>query len=514
MTGALNANVDKDIIDHLSQATAMRYGPALLEFVPSPQQVSDFFDDIQARTTVPLQDRLRTDAQDGTVFLTHETANHTINLSTITHDYTHNTSDTYVEGWQTATQSHETDLITLVKSAVDGLQAHLLQLYPTFLHAVRQADRTVSVYTAYRFSDVAEPTLELPQIGSWRPVQPTDLRPATRTEATIWVICHLVRTTGEFDFLRHKHINAVLRAIFETVPTRRTLPPGHSLHLLQARRQADRLSRFGRLRFPVMRAVVTDRAVLRTGGKSMSTSVTEPPEQYDIRGVHWKIKLARLALSLIFLGIVLYVAIRFTTRSTHRTIVVIFWVLVALSVGETLLVATSKTCPKNAPELVKLAQKGSMRFQIEAACSDLAHAQFNGAWLSFAPGAYAGSSTYDGRKFNISDLMRAGFETSLAMDGREVLVSPAGTEMRLACLGSDGGAVFEPADSISPMLPSGVVPGVRATWLSDIFVSADARGVSASERGDEADVRVQVEALLEPKAGGSGDIVAGTGSTF
>lgn len=46
------------------------------------------------------------------------------------------------------------------------------------------------------------------------------------------------------------------------------------------------------------------------------------------------------------------------------------------------------------------------------------------------------------------------------------------------------------------MLPSGVVPGVRATWLSDMFVSADCRGVSSSKRGYEAEVRVKVEPLL------------------
>lgn len=70
---------------------------------------------------------------------------------------------------------------------------------------------------------------------------------------------------------------------------------------------------------------------------------------------------------LVFPGTVLFVAVRFNTRtSTHRTFVIISWVLVGLSLVETLMVSVNKSCPGNAQELIKFSRARSMTLQIYA----------------------------------------------------------------------------------------------------------------------------------------------------
>ncbi|KAI0562406.1 hypothetical protein FGB62_60g110 [Gracilaria domingensis] len=98
---------------------------------------------------------------------------------------------------------------------------------------------------------------------------------------------------------------------------------------------------------------------------------------------------------------------------------------------------------RDAEELVKKYGNGTPSERLEAATTPAALAHYNDKWLTFTGLEYKGSADYPGR-FKLSEQLEAGYTTTFALDGREMLVTPKQKRwMRLLALDSEGGAVFD-----------------------------------------------------------------------
>ncbi|KAI0559492.1 hypothetical protein FGB62_147g08 [Gracilaria domingensis] len=126
----------------------------------------------------------------------------------------------------------------------------------------------------------------------------------------------------------------------------------------------------------------------------------------------------------------------------------------------------------DAEELVNAHKNGTAKERVQAAKdpADLAH--FNGNWLTFTGLHYTGSAEYGGR-FKLSELLEAGYITTFALDGREMLITPREkTWVRLM-------ALILPIEK--PMLAHEVdfsrrgVPDTYGAWSANAMVGGSAR---------------------------------------
>lgn len=168
----------------------------------------------------------------------------TVNLFTVTQDYTFRCSSTFTDGWEnglfefssgrpasdagggdsrgTGFQETFTDLINLTSTLFNPLQTYLLTSRPSFLHVLR-VDKvpaatggselifTVEVARRYKYgreSDVAK--LRHTDISHWAHHADFSRRQASTAQITLWAIQDLVPTEKDLDEPRLMIIQAVI----------------------------------------------------------------------------------------------------------------------------------------------------------------------------------------------------------------------------------------------------------------------------------------------------------------
>lgn len=474
-----------------------RLGPVLLETIPSEEQISQFFHTLQSLSHQPIQTRLYFDPADHTIYVSRSHRDVSIHLSTVTHDYTSHCASPFTDNWQNPAHAGNAHLIPEVIDHFDDLQRHLLQFRPAYLHHVSsqpalsthdvddtRSSSTLSstshfrVFTSYRFASHPEPPLLHAAAAVWKSYTNNGVvRLATSAEATVWAVAHLVPSNPQLDLHRLRHISAVVRAVFAQSPSRRTIPCGNTTALLEARQCASR-NNYGRVRHCIIHAAVYDKSLIHHG-PSFCSATEEPAPFLPPVSVSRFPRIIRITISIIFLVIFLAFALSYTfseNRNGSRNILtIVLWLIVAVSLIELISTALTRRLPSSASELLRYAKRGGSRLQVEAATGLLARTTYNGAWLSFSGLRFQGRKEYDGVRFNVSQLLIAGYELAFCMDGREALIAPNNTFVRLKTVTPDGGAVFEKAESEDPQLQTAVVPGVRGTWAADIVMGRSAK---------------------------------------
>lgn len=513
--------VDTSVLSSL-QIAVNRHGTRILESVPTPTQLSHFFAELQTHTDDQLHRRLFFNGEDGTVFIRHTAAAsdlssspYHINLCTVAHDYTRSSRTPFHQDdstWPSSYDGTTTDLVAAsIVPMLDDLQRHLLTRLPAYFHSASLSEHeettggnvTYSLRTAYRVSAHAEPALTDGNALSWHPLgwAAKATRRATPAEATLWAICHVVPTDARADILRLRHIHATVRAVFgvgDSSMKRRAIPLGNSLALLGAR-LPPRHDGYGRVRYAMLRGAVCDQSLLGRLDEQGDSEQTRlhtfvlGQEEHKrslpvVSALNSKASkfgmdmgaVVRIGCSLLFLMVFIGIATFYTvSRIDSRSVLVqwILWGLVIISVFEIFFMCFSllSTKGKTLKSLVSIASRTeNVKLQIDMASSIGARFLYDGKWLSFTGNSYEGNLEYEGRRFNISDLMMAGYETTYCMDGREALVVPRGDSVvRMLRLDEMGSAVFGRSESDSAELSTGIVPGVRGTWVSDVVVSRD-----------------------------------------
>lgn len=494
--------VDTTVLNRL-RAAVSRFGNRIVERVPTADELSDFFSELDEYTGDPIGTHLLYNAEDGSVYVHRAASSATVNLCTVSHDYTRVGREPYRENdWSDVRGD---DAASHAVSMLDSLQRHLLYYKPAYFHsagvevspasssfdgqssAQQSPNTTYTLRTAYRRANHAEPITTEARAMAWRPLGWTNglMRRATPAEATVWAICHVIPTDPCADMPRLRHVRATIRAVFDMFPKRRSVPNGNSLALLASRLPVAH-DPYGRVRYPLIRAAACDQALLGTDsmpgpsatGYAMVSAQEEPkralPLFTTIGGISSGVdsgSLLRMFCSVVFLAAFIAIALYYTLGDRPRTALIqwVLWGLVVLTAGEILLVFFSLfRKPKTIKSLVNAARTENVRLQVDIATSPAARAFFNGHWLSFSGDTYTGKYDYNGRKFTASDLMAAGFETTFSMDGREGLITPWGQGMRLERLDESGGAIYKIVESDSPQLGTAIAEGVRGTWLSDV----------------------------------------------
>ncbi|KAI0562439.1 spidroin-1 [Gracilaria domingensis] len=114
---------------------------------------------------------------------------------------------------------------------------------------------------------------------------------------------------------------------------------------------------------------------------------------------------------------------------------------------------TANVNERNAEKLVKKYKNGPVHERLKAATWTGALAYYNDKCLTFTGLEYTGSADYPG-SFTLSELREAGYITTFALDGREMLVTPNENKwMRLKALDSKGRAVFDNDRGAPRILP-------------------------------------------------------------
>lgn len=494
--------VDNAVLNRL-RAAVSRFGNRIVERVPTGDEISDFFYELDRHTNEPLRNRLLYNAEDGSVYVQHAVPLVTVNLCTVSHDYTRVGREPYQNNdWSDVRGD---DAASHAVSILDSLQRYLLHYKPAYFHSAgvevnptpssfdeqsssqSSNNTTYTLRTAYRRATNAEPVTTEARAMAWRPLGWTKgrMRCATPAEATVWAICHIVQTDPRADMPRLRHIRATVRAVFDMYPKRRSVPNGNSLALLASRLPVAH-DPYGRVRYPLIRAAACDQALLGTDsmpgpsatGYALVSAQEEPkralPLFASIGGSSSGVdsgSLLRMFCSIVFLAAFIAIALFYTLGDREQTPLIqwVLWGLVVLTAGEILLVFFSLfRKPKTMKSLVNAARTENVRLQVDIATSPAARTFFNGHWLSFSGDSYTGKYDYNGRMFTASDLMAAGFETTFSMDGRESLITPWGQGMRLDRLDDSGHAIYKIVESDSPQLSTAIVEGVRGTWLSDV----------------------------------------------
>lgn len=482
-SGTITHLVDTAVLARLNGAVS-RDGPTLLERIPSQEDVEVFFAELQSCSQEPLTQRLYLNGEDGTVFVRHVIGNSAVHLCTVAHDYTRVGRDSFSDTWSEArNDSTVRDAVNLL----DDMQRLLLRRVPAFLHSVlRSTDGTYTLRTAYRRASHPEPPVSKPRALAWRPHGWVNARHVTPAEATVWAVSHLVSSDSRFDVARLQHIHATLCAVFDSSPSRRVVPNGNSLALLAARLPPAH-DPYGRVRYPLLRAVACDHAILTAMSMRPFVLGNEEPTQRMPAFLPLRSKFPiRIIISLIFTLIFFAFALHLTLNpddtgqnSGGRKLLLWFlWAVFGIGVLETAVICFahfSRKVISSPVDLLVFSGNQCTRFQVEAACFSHSRAMFNGQWLSFCDEHFHGSQEYPARRFSVSDLLMAGYETSFAMDGREVLITPRGTAMRMLGVNDFGSVLFDMAESSSSQLGTGVVEGVRGAWVSDAEVGGGIR---------------------------------------
>lgn len=458
-----------------------RAGAVIIERIPSNEEVSTFFSELETISEQPLSERLQFNGEDGTVFVKHKQGSQVVHLCTVAHDYTRVGRDSFDDGWH---DMGKHPVAAAAVSLLDDLQRHLLRFAPAFFHSASRGVITLGdedIYTlraAYRRASHIEPVITESAAMAWRPLGWNGIRSVTPAEATVWAVAHLVPTNSMVDSLRLRRIHAVIRAVFHTTPKRRVVPQGNSIALLAARLPPAH-DPYGRVRYPVLRSAACDASVLTTlPRRSFFVGAEEPLKSIPRIVPRSVLPIFRIIISFILFVSFTIMAVLFTSERYPQLVRIFLWSFVALTALELLYMiylSRSASLPKSPSDLIELTKRDNIRLQVDVACCLESRLYFNGKGLSFCERRYLGVVDFPGKQFSISDLMIAGYETTYAMDGREALLTPLGNVMRLVELDESGRALFDAAESTSSDFAHGVLSGVRGTWLSDVDVSTGIR---------------------------------------
>lgn len=495
----------------VAQAFA-EHGHLIIERVPDALDVSTFFDTISTHSKLPLSDRFYFSPRDGTIAVYHHVAhNLVVSLLNVTQDYTYRCTDTFIDGWRghftkgARSSVRDPQLLQTVIPMFDDLQRYILCTSPSYLHQIRQDiiidpefNNRVTVYTVevahrYRMSDDAPPGYV--DMTGWPFMNDYRRRRATPAQITVWAMLTITPTDAKLDPARLDAIGRGIRAA-SSMPNDPPvlLPPGSLLSLLRVR-HAEYMD--GRARYALVRAVVTSRALLRHNvllsapsdyGPRLLEDEQELPETTSNVVVIVKVVGANLLSA--SLGL-LYLLRLFDPEANEEEVVgvafAIISVLLPLTMAIWLRVFTGSVMISSllrlrrritAEEMYRMTEGKGPRLRVQAATSAAAREHYDGRWLSFSGLHYEqGGKEYPGR-FDLEDLLRAGYQTTVAMDGREVLISPCGERrMRMHDVDAKGIASFikgwkEELRVQDDNAEKGmeVLPCSRAIWSANVSV--------------------------------------------
>lgn len=419
-----------------------------------------------------------------------------LNLFTVTQDCTFRCSTPYSEGWESGlftfpsgriacyTGNPSTspfigsflDLLHLSDSLLSPLQRFLLTARPAFLHTLRvdHVNSTVVIsmeiarrYRSGRESDICE--IRSVDISHWESRTDFSRAPATPAQITLWAAFDLVVTAAAHDAGRLTVIQQAIDAEVahidaDAIPSDVTLPvPVLSVNRVALLRVRSAVYQDGRGRYAVAQGALHSRSLLpsATENEGNSNSVMngfnaplDPMPIIHSTRIHYPAVARAVAAECAFAAPALLYLLRLRAAGADVEEVVLvttflFLSLFLFSKFSSLSILLSGSHPLIRPaspgELIHAAATaadGNVRGRLSIATSDMGRAFYDGRGLSFLDStAFRGTHRFPAA-FAVSALLRAGFMTTFARDGRETLIDPAGKAFRLSVVREGGRCSF------------------------------------------------------------------------
>lgn len=502
----LNNLFDESTYDRVVRAFREQ-GRLLIESVPEATQVSALLNTLAGHSALPLADRFYFSQRDGTIALHHQVGHTVVSLINVTQDYTYRCTDTFLDGWHghfamgARSSVRDPHLLPTVMPLFDDLQRFILSTSPSYLHQIRQdtivnfhSNNSEIVYTvevAHRYRSQGEIQLSYLDTSTWPHMNNYRRIRATPSQITIWAMLTLTPTDLSLDEPRLEHIRRVISAATSEPNDNPVLiPPGNMLSLLRVRHAAYM---DGRARYAIMRSAITSRALLHRNEKMDSPNSYGPtllqekeslPQSMSNCDVIGKILIASIlstSLGLLYMLRLLdpnakveeVAGVSVAIMTFLFTSTMILWLRVFTG---TITVAAFLRLrrPLSVDDMYKETLNRSARTRVEAATTTEAVRHYDGQWLSFSGLNFNEHGTeYPGR-FSLKHLLCAGYQTTFAMDGREVLISPSGDRrMRMQHVDGKGFASFHKpgtaqSEGRNDELEIGmeVLPCARGVWAA------------------------------------------------
>eukprot|EP00178_Gracilaria_changii_P017131 TRINITY_DN489_c1_g1_i1.p1 TRINITY_DN489_c1_g1~~TRINITY_DN489_c1_g1_i1.p1 ORF type:complete len:552 (-),score=109.03 TRINITY_DN489_c1_g1_i1:1711-3366(-) len=541
---ALDSLVEPRVLA-LLQAAKRRYGNVIIERVPTPQEVSNFLKQLQSHCHPwRVSERLHFSDRDGTVAFSRVVEQPPpafraefpqrelmVRLHTVTQDYTNRSNAAWspTSGWAQAL-CHDVlqpQHVPFVNQLLADDAAHnFLLTYenrPCYLHVVRrdmhtERKRNFVLYTvevARRLK--AEGDANMPSlssiVNSWPSQHDFTRRRANPDEVTLWAVLNIVPSQQRHDHARLQIIRDAINAVapfckpppaaLTSAP--RTLHAGNTYQLLRVRHSGYQ---DGRARYAVVRSVLKSEALAphATSPSPMSTPSTNQaanrmpasPVLQTTRDNRTKLVFIALASLLTgALGLIYLIRLRYVDDDGVDDVVgvaigIVFGIMLPSAAVWSWICYGGRSRPDanepkvaiEAVQLVNQTKNASVEERLQAATCAASRAHYNDNWLTFTALQYTGSEEYPER-FCISELMEAGYKTTFALDGREVLVTPERKWVRLLALDDDGDAVFDNLGTATilsvedervegEVFGHRVVPDTTGEWTADLRIGSKA----------------------------------------
>lgn len=496
-----------DAIHHLVDAKglgaigdAARLSDLALERVPSAQEVSTFFKDLNLSSDIPLSSRLTVSPREGSVALEHQwtegSDSFKIILSTVTSDYTRRSLSRYSSRWHNVQRVGKTHLIPRVCERFNAPQKLLLEQQDPFLHQVvehnvfDEATRTpITVYTVEttrRYKRGREPVpMDDANIEHWKHQSNFTRRVATPFEATIWAVANIVKPKPKLDKPRLQLIRDVIKAYRSDILEPQELPFCINMYELLKSRPA--MFRDGRARYPILRGLVYSQSVVQSSeyqlerlNVALHTPVTVPAEM-PTHGLAATIVVLTLLTS--SLGLLYLLRLHGMSSPQDQEAVVsnaltiVFGMLSVSFVSWTFILTRSidpsfifrRHRAMDGEDLYSYTLNRSLPEKLFSLAMPASVAHYNGDWINFSGERYSGEAEYPAR-FHTSDLMEAAYQTTVCMDGREALLTPdLSSRVRMRGICRHGRAVFGRKEQEKDET-SHVVIGARVVWRGDVEI--------------------------------------------
>lgn len=471
---------DKPTYDKVVRAYQER-GRTVIERVPEADEISTYLDQLSIYSKLPLADRFYFSQRDGTVAIYHRIGSIIVSLLNVTQDYTFRCADTYTDGWEThfmmdkRSSVRDPSLLPKIVPLFDDLQRFILCSNPSYLHQVRcdtfknpRTHASETVYTveiAHRYHREREPQMAVFDASTWPSENDYSRKRATPSQITLWAMSALVSTDPRLDQKRLDIIHTVI-ATASCTPNQApvVIPPGNALALLRVR-HAKYMD--GRARYANLRSVSANQALL-TGQEKLNA-----PDNYGPSYVQESEKLPQtmsnldvitkvLAASILTasLGFLYLLRLHDPNADTEEVVgisLAIIGILFPATLVVWLRVFTGSTAitglvtlrrPLPVDDLYNQNRNSNSRIRVDIATSCAAVKHFNGRWLSFSGLSFNQNGKEFPGRFALADLLKAGYQTTFALDGREVLISPCGERrMRMKHIDEKGFAVFYKPDA-------------------------------------------------------------------
>lgn len=459
-------------------------GRVVIESPPNIENIAEFLISLNQIDGPPLATRFTFSHRDGAVAVSHRLPNKpdealalfpdrervsmvTINLFTQTQDYTWRCRDRFDAqfGWRefalrdngTPAPGHNAEiLVSVVTPLFDDLQRHLLTNWPCYLHYIRvdAIDRhgvhelIFTVETARRYRTERERNIGNADLVSWGWPHMEDYsrRPAPREEITLWAALSIQDTDPKLDDERLQVIATAIRAenlsreAVATEPDVILVDGGNRVALLRARSAQHQ---DGRARFALARAAMMDQGVIPRAPRGLemehfrlNPSPDSPKLQYDMDNWPTVLKIIFSDLLVSSLGLFYLFRLQSPDADVDAVVGVALAIVGALALPSLPLWFKIYTGKYDATHVLRRRRaatvkellrqaRGDTRARIEAVTSPAALLHFDGNGLSFSGLHYEGNHSFVDDTFTVKHLLEAGYQTTFARDGREVLISPA-----------------------------------------------------------------------------------------